>query len=119
MGERSSFSVQNFIHQEKVSGAAWPQNPNVHELTNEDVARFVRAAMSHSLIGGRFKTFTDSRVSDLSKRVSVMLNYAFKYNTITPFEDVLRLHTTMGIKEEEVVAFNKILLKECYPNQAQ
>ena len=48
-----------------------------------------------------------------------MLNYAFKYNTITPFVDVLRLHSTMGIKEEEVDAFHKLLLKECYPNQAE
>jgi len=52
-------------------------------------------------------------------RVSVMLHYAFKYDTIDPFVDVLKMHTTMGITEEEVNSFIDLLLKECYPNQSE
>jgi len=106
-----SFNVLSFSHQGNVCG--------VQERTYEDVERFIRAAMRNPVIGRRFKKFTDSRVSDLSERISVMLNYAFKYNTVTPFADVLRLHTTLGITEEEVDVFHKLLLKVCYSNQAE
>jgi len=104
-----SINLQIFRHQENV----------VQERTYEEVAKFIRAAMRHPVIGRRFKRFTDSRISDLSKRISVMLNYAFKYNTVTPFVDVLRLHTTLGITEEEVDAFHELLLKQCYSDQAE
>jgi len=118
MGKCVSFSVESIRHRERVFAADIPEKPHFEERTYEDTARFIRAAISNRVIGGRLKGFTDCRISDLSKRISVMLNYAFKYETITPFIDVLEMHTKMGITEDEVNSFIDLLLKTCYPNQS-
>jgi len=119
MGKCLSSSVKSIRHGERAFGADLAEKPHIEERTYEDTARFIRAAISNRVIGGRLKGFTDCRISDLSKRISVMLNYAFKYDTITPFVDVLKMHTTMGITEEEVNSFIDLLLKECYSNQSK
>jgi len=119
MGKCLSISVKSIRHGENICGADLPDISPVQDRTYEDTAQFIRAAIANEFIGGRFKGFTDCRISDLSKRISVMLNYAFKYDTLTPFVDVLKMHTTMGITEEEVNSFIDLLLERCYPNQRE
>jgi len=119
MGKCLSFSVNSIRHGDIVCGDDLEEKPSIEDQYYQDTARFIRAAMSNRDIGGRFKGFTDCRISDLSKRISVMLNYAFKYDTITPFVDVLKIHTTMGITEEEVNSFMDLLLETCYSNQRE
>jgi len=119
MGKCLSFSVKSIRHGQIACGADLAEKPHVEDRSYQDTTRFIRAAMSNKDIGGRFKACTDYRISHLSKRISVMLNYAFKYDTITPFVDVLKIHTTMGITEEEVNSFIDLLLETCYTNQCE
>ena len=118
MGTCVSLSQGRLIPKEKDHGIAIQVQPQVQELTYERTAQFLRAAARNPVIGGHFEHFADSRISDVSKRISVMLNYAFKYGTTGPFMDVLRIHTTMGLTEKDCDAFQDLLLKECYPNQS-
>ena len=119
MGTCVSLSQGSLIPQEKDRGIAIQVQPQVQELTYERTAQFLRAAARHPVIGRHFEHFTDSRIADVSQRITVMLSYAFKYGTIGPFMDVLRIHTTMGLTEKDLDAFQDLLLKICYPNQSE
>jgi len=118
MGKCLSLRHGSLIPQEKDGEITIQVQPQVQELTYGRTAQFLRAAASNPVICGHFEHFSDSRISDVSKRISVMLNYAFKYDTIAPFMDVLRIHTTMGLTERDCDAFKDLLLKECYPSQS-
>jgi len=84
------------------------------ELRCEQISRFLGKAQNDPDIGKYFTRLNSYKIEELSLRICVMLNYAFKYQTITPFEDVLKMHTTMGISEEDAEIFLDLLREECF-----
>jgi len=89
------------------------------ELRREQISRFLVKAQNDVDIGKYFTKLNSYKIEELSLRICVMLNYAFKYQTITPFEDVLHMHTTMGISKEDVEIFFDLLREECFHMQSR
>jgi len=84
------------------------------ELQCEEIRRFLVKAQDDADIGKYFSKLNSYKIEELSSRICVMLNYAFKHQTLTPFEDVLHMHTTMGITEKDVEVFIDLLRDECF-----
>jgi len=89
------------------------------ELQCEQISRFLVKAQNDADIRKYFAKFNSYKIEELSLRICVMLNYAFKHQTITPFEDVLHMHTTMGISEEDAEVFIDLLREECIHVQSR
>jgi len=88
-------------------------------LQCEQISRFLVKAQDDADIGKYFTELNSCKIEELSLRISVMLNYAFKHQTLTPFEDVLHMHTTMGISEKDVEVFIDLLRDECFHMQSR
>jgi len=86
-----------------------------HLLGIEDVERFLQKATTHPVLSKRFKNIDSSRMIDLAKRIRILLNYAFKYDRLDPFQEVFKIHRMMSITQEEVLAFRDLFLEECCP----
>jgi len=84
------------------------------ELRSEQILRFLKSAQIDPVIGKYFRKLNPVKIEELSVRICVMLNYAFKCQTLTCFEDVLKMHTTMGITEEDAEVFLDLLREECF-----
>jgi len=44
----------------------------------------------------------------------VALNYSFKYDRVSSFKELMKIHRMMAITKEEVDAFNFLFIKECF-----
>jgi len=44
----------------------------------------------------------------------VALNYSFKYDRVSSFKELMKIHRMMAITKEEVDAFNALFIKECF-----
>jgi len=88
-------------------------------LRSEQILRFLKSAQIDPVIGKYFRNLNDFKIEELSERICAMLNYAFKCQTITSFEDVLKMHTTMGISEMDVEVFLDLLREECFHMQSR
>jgi len=102
------------VYDETTGSKAPPQ-----ELLCEQISRCLAKAQNDVAIGKYFAKLNSFKIEELSLRICVMLNYAFKYETLTPFEDVLHMHTTMGISEEDVEIFIDQLREECFHMQSR
>merc|ERR1719233_1610025 len=89
------------------------------ELQCELISRFIVKAQNDADIGKYFNKLNSYKIEELSLRICVMLNYAFKHQTITPVEDVLHMHTTMGISEEDAEVFIDLLREEFFHLQSR
>jgi len=115
MGDCLSSEDRNIIHitpefDEKDSSKKTPPP----ELRCEQISRCLGRAQNDPDIGKYFSKLNSYKIEELSLRICVMLNYAFKNQTITPFEDVLKMHTTMGITDEDAEIFLDLLREECF-----
>jgi len=95
------------------------KTPPPPELRSKQISRFLGKAQNDPDIGKYFTRLNSYKIEELSLRICVMFNYAFKYQTITPFEDVLKMHTTMGISEEDAEIFLDLLREECFHMEAR
>jgi len=86
---------------------------NVPELQVEKVWTFLKKCKCDPVIGLRFKNVGRSRMEEMAKRISTMLDYAFKNDTIYPFEDLLKMHSMMAISKKELDTFCDLFLEEC------
>jgi len=115
MGDCLSSDEENFIH---ITPAVDEENSLKKipppELRSEQISRFLGKAQNDPDIGKYFTSLNSYKIEELSLRICVMLNYAFKNQTITPFEDVLKMHTTMGISDEDAEIFLDLLREECF-----
>jgi len=115
MGECLSSEEKDIIPIAPVSDEENPQKKTPPpELSSEQISRFLGRAQKDPDIGKYFSKLNSYKIEELSLRICVMFNYAFKYQTITPFEDVLKMHTTMGISEEDAEIFLDLLRDECF-----
>jgi len=69
--------------------------------------------MKHEILSKRFKTLDKKRKSYLARHMCVALNYSFKYDRVSSFKELMKIHRMMAITKEEVDAFNDLFIKEC------
>jgi len=89
----------------------------VNTLKQKDVEQFLNKAMKHEILSKRFKTLDKKRKSYLARHMCVALNYSFKYDRVSFFKELIKIHRTMGITKEELGAFNVLFIKECLPKK--
>jgi len=88
--------------------------PPVNTLKQEDVEQFLNIAMKHEVLSKRFKTLDKKRKNYLARHMCVALNYSFKYDRVSSFKELMKIHRMMAITKEEVDAFNDLFITECF-----
>jgi len=81
-------------------------------LKSEDVERFPQAR-THPVFPKRFGNIDCSRISDLAQLIRILLNFGFRYDRVSPFLEVFKIHKMMSFTQEEVFAFHDLFLKVC------
>jgi len=88
---------------------------SVYLLKSEDIELFLQNARTHPVLSKRLGNIDSSRMSELAQRIRILLNSSFKYDRVSLFRKVLKIHKIKSITQEEVFAFRDLLLKECCP----
>jgi len=88
--------------------------PPVNTLKQEDVEQFLNIAMKHEVLSKRFKTLDKKRKNYLARHMCVALNYSFKYDRVSSFKELMKIHRMMAITKEEVDAFNDLFITVCF-----
>jgi len=85
-----------------------------YTLKKEVVERFLNEVMKHPILSKRFKTLDKKKKSYLARHICVALNYSFKYDRVTSFKELIKIHRMMAITKEEVDAFNELCINKCF-----
>jgi len=80
----------------------------------EDVKRCLQKARTDPKLGYHFRSINDKSISQMANRICSLLDYAFKYNRLYPFDGIFKYHTIMKLSQEEVDAFFDLLANECF-----
>jgi len=71
--------------------------------------------MENAVLFERFKTLDKKRKSYLARHICAALNYSFKYDRVSSFKELIKIHRMMAITKEEVDAYIDLFIAECYP----
>jgi len=71
--------------------------------------------MENDILYERFKTLDIKRKNYLARHICVALNYSFKYDRVSTFKQLIKIHRMMAITKEEVDAYIDLFIAECYP----
>jgi len=71
--------------------------------------------MEHEILSKRFKILGKNRRSYLARHICVALNYAFKYDRVYFFKELIKSHRMMAITKEEVDTYIDLFITECFP----